>query len=247
MVFRGPSTQEEEFSNNLAENMATLRANIDKTSDPKFARSLCEWYDKYESLSSKQGYRAMKFWQEINQQEGDANVVSFTTGKPAASLPPQVAVDGKKLHEAMLLAGTKLAFPRIKYKTEEGGTIFIHLLGDRARYPGNLVVKFVPKGQESLGTSVLLLERYVKQEKAVFTTAALANPTMQVLVKKVVEDFPGELAINGREHISCCFCGIELIAGASRKVGYGPICASNYGLPWGDEGEGELVSIQDVT
>lgn len=37
----------------------------------------------------------------------------------------------------------------------------------------------------------------------------------------------------GHKTSSCMFCGIKLRAGASTTVGYGPVCASNYGLPWG--------------
>jgi hypothetical protein len=35
---------------------------------------------------------------------------------------------------------------------------------------------------------------------------------------------------------NCCFCGRELTdnkAGRSVEVGYGPICAEKWGLPWG--------------
>ena len=32
----------------------------------------------------------------------------------------------------------------------------------------------------------------------------------------------------------CSFCGAELSDERSKSVGYGPVCAENYGLPWGD-------------
>jgi len=38
----------------------------------------------------------------------------------------------------------------------------------------------------------------------------------------------------GRRTGRCCFCGRELTDGRSVAVGYGPICAPRYGLPWGD-------------
>lgn len=34
---------------------------------------------------------------------------------------------------------------------------------------------------------------------------------------------------------SCSFCTRELVDPRSLAVGYGPICAENYGLPWGEE------------
>lgn len=38
---------------------------------------------------------------------------------------------------------------------------------------------------------------------------------------------------HGLRHGWCCFCGLALTADASVTVGYGPICADKYGLPWG--------------
>jgi len=45
----------------------------------------------------------------------------------------------------------------------------------------------------------------------------------------------------------CCFCSIRLSDERSTEVGYGPICAGHYGLPWGskraqmnDEYEGSI-------
>jgi hypothetical protein len=33
---------------------------------------------------------------------------------------------------------------------------------------------------------------------------------------------------------SCCFCNRDLTTKESRSVGYGPICADKFGLPWGE-------------
>ena len=38
--------------------------------------------------------------------------------------------------------------------------------------------------------------------------------------------------VYGQRFGHCCFCGLELTNKASVHLGYGPICASNYGLPW---------------
>jgi hypothetical protein len=39
----------------------------------------------------------------------------------------------------------------------------------------------------------------------------------------------------GRRMGECCFCGLTLTDGRSIAVGYGPICAGKWGLPWGEE------------
>ena len=38
--------------------------------------------------------------------------------------------------------------------------------------------------------------------------------------------------IYGQRYSNCCFCGLELTNRASLQMGYGPICADKYGLPW---------------
>jgi hypothetical protein len=38
----------------------------------------------------------------------------------------------------------------------------------------------------------------------------------------------------GKLHGKCCFCHKSLSDPASTAVGYGKVCASHYGLPWGD-------------
>lgn len=37
----------------------------------------------------------------------------------------------------------------------------------------------------------------------------------------------------------CCYCGLPLEDDRSKTVGYGPVCAVKWGLPWGDEVEAD--------
>jgi hypothetical protein len=49
-----------------------------------------------------------------------------------------------------------------------------------------------------------------------------------------LNDCPQEAANSyGRLTGRCCFCGLPLKDERSLGVGYGAVCASNYGLPWG--------------
>jgi len=41
----------------------------------------------------------------------------------------------------------------------------------------------------------------------------------------------------------CCFCGRELDTAESISVGYGPVCAAKYGLPWGEIAEPASVVL----
>jgi hypothetical protein len=46
-------------------------------------------------------------------------------------------------------------------------------------------------------------------------------------------------AIYGKKKGQCCFCRAELTDPRSVSVGYGPICADHYDLPWSEQ----LVSV----
>jgi len=47
------------------------------------------------------------------------------------------------------------------------------------------------------------------------------------------EDPAGIAAAYGHKHSNCMFCKKALDTKESTAVGYGPVCADNYGLPWG--------------
>jgi len=44
---------------------------------------------------------------------------------------------------------------------------------------------------------------------------------------------------------SCCFCGRFLENDGSIEAGYGPVCASKFGLPWKDHAEGSIELTED--
>lgn len=52
-------------------------------------------------------------------------------------------------------------------------------------------------------------------------------------LKTLAEDPAGAAAAYARLTGTCCFCGSKLSTELSTAVGYGPICADHFGLPWG--------------
>jgi len=60
----------------------------------------------------------------------------------------------------------------------------------------------------------------------------LTQATVDALAK--FEANPAGIAAEyGRLTGECCFCGLTLTDARSVTVGYGPICANKFGLPWG--------------
>ncbi len=49
--------------------------------------------------------------------------------------------------------------------------------------------------------------------------------------------------IHGQQYKHCCFCNTELTSKASLFVGYGPICAEKWGLPWGEIKDESLENL----
>jgi len=54
-------------------------------------------------------------------------------------------------------------------------------------------------------------------------------------LRTIAGDIAGAAAAWGHLTGTCTFCGLTLEDERSTSVGYGPICASKHGLPWGDE------------
>ena len=50
------------------------------------------------------------------------------------------------------------------------------------------------------------------------------------------------LAQNGIATSQCCYCARALNDARSREVGYGPICAGKFGLPWGNRKQTDAAS-----
>lgn len=73
---------------------------------------------------------------------------------------------------------------------------------------------------------------------------ASLRQAFEVLVKSVREGnwLVHALAFS-MEGSVCCFCGRDLDTAESISVGYGPICAAKYGLPWGEVAEPASVVL----
>lgn len=62
------------------------------------------------------------------------------------------------------------------------------------------------------------------------------NPTETEFLSRLKADPVGFLAECGRAMDRCCYCNLPLEDERSKQVGYGPICAKHWGLPWGTKG-----------
>lgn len=97
------------------------------------------------------------------------------------------------------------------------------------RNPGCLYVK---RGETYLGK--------------IFPNASYTGNLEHIAELRKLDENPVQQAImHGKQTGFCCFCSITLTDPRSVAMGYGPICAGNWGLPWGDERAAEINT--DVT
>lgn len=122
----------------------------------------------------------------------------------------------------------KLKFPKLSFVTEDGTGVVLQKAGERSRYPGNLHVSDGgPFGNN----------RYFGRidTDGVFHEGRDCTGDILKLLEIVSKDPVGAARAYGHLTGCCCFCRQELTDERSTTVGYGPVCAKKWGLPWGEK------------
>lgn len=174
-------------------------------------------------LSHKQRPWLHKLAQEIAQP------------KPAPA--PVAHVTSAATIVAMLtLAGSKLKRPRITLDMD-GREMRLQIAGPNSRYRGDVMVTDGgPYGNNVWYGRISPLGDF------------LPGRGFESWVVETLDAFsknPAQFAsLYGRKTGNCCFCNRELSTAESLAVGYGPVCAGHYGLPWGDVVTETVVEIE---
>lgn len=186
-----------------------------------FAQSLVNSYRQYKKLTENQ----MK-WVHKMIAEAEAPLERKPLDKPALfELPGFKAIEG-----LLYQARKAVTFPCI-----------------RLRY-GKVAIELRPK-ERTRGVNVRYDQKKIGHfEGEKFFASPYFEPNYPGLVfslQELIDDPVGTAARFGKETKCCSFCGIGLTDPRSQLVGYGPICADNYGLPWGDR-PAKVVSEKTV-
>jgi len=129
-------------------------------------------------------------------------------------------------------AATKLKYPKLKLHNPE---ICLSYAGGRARYPGTITVT------NGKGYGNAANHYYGRIDTfGTFIQSPYNSITPEKL--KIILEFLKELNSNpllvaltyAKATGNCMFCGRLITTNESLTVGYGPICAENWGLPWGE-------------
>lgn len=123
------------------------------------------------------------------------------------------------------LAKAKLKYPKIRVIAKLSGEMCLSMAGPKSKYCGSIMVTDgtgfggryygrIDQDGNFSGTSI------TPNGLIPFLAAMAADPVT------VARDY-GKLTGN------CCFCQKRLDDERSTEMGYGPVCAKTYGLPWG--------------
>jgi hypothetical protein len=232
-------------------NAQTLRDNLNNLNarDRDFADSLLGQLAKYGSISPKQTH-----WVEVLAERATAQAPGTSHAVNVGNVAPII--------ELFKLAGRKLKWPKIKLHThrvvkDESGNdkvIFEHLVvlkraGNASKYVGQIqVTDGKPFGQNVWYGRIDVDGTFypntrVRQENRKHFDEVVT------LLTSFAEDPAGIGAFIGKRTGHCVFCSRELTDARSTTVGYGPVCAGHYGLPWGeaeDDGWDEFIEADEA-
>jgi hypothetical protein len=121
------------------------------------------------------------------------------------------------------LGGDRLKRAKITFKLSTGRTVALSLAGAQSRYPGSVTVTDGGGYQRSVFYGRIQRDG----------STSIDDPEVLEFLRDFATDPQAKAAEYGKRSGSCCFCARDLKDARSMAVGYGPSCASRYGLHWG--------------
>jgi hypothetical protein len=115
--------------------------------------------------------------------------------------------------------------PKVVLRTEAGRFIRVATPGPESKFAGKLTVASPEFGCGWYGT--------IDTATGAFRPARDCDDDVLAALRGLDEDPVGVATSYGKLVGQCCFCSRDLTDEKSTKVGYGPVCAARYGLPWG--------------
>ena len=140
--------------------------------------------------------------------------------------------DGRKLLEHFRKAAVKLKYPKIKVNIGQDNKLVMYLAGVRSKNLGGIEIN---NGYSFGDPDSIFYGRVLPNGAVQFTYRAVSNPAIADTINAIIADPIGTAKVIGQRTGHCIFCSRELTDAKSIFHGYGPVCAENFGLPWGDK------------
>ncbi len=171
-----------------------------------FPRSLVDQYRRKGDLSDCQWVYVAKLFTEMKR--------------------PKISLDFPAIVALLAAALTHLKFPKIRLALADGRPIVLGLAGRRSRHCGAINITDGGRYGENIWYGRIETDGKLVRSRD-------CNNEVVGLLKSFSDNPAAVAATYGRLTGSCCFCGKGLTDDRSTTVGYGPVCAQNYGLNWG--------------
>lgn len=152
-----------------------------------------------------------------------ADCVVRPVAAPVVAAP--VALDMKPVADFLMRAAGKLKFPKALFLAPNGGELKLYVAGTRSTFPGSINVLV---DGEWLGRITVEGEAHGRK--------LTGNPAIVAKLHEVAADPATAAKTYGVLRGQCSFCSKPLTDDGSLEVGYGPVCAKHYGLPWKAQG-----------
>ena len=120
-----------------------------------------------------------------------------------------------------------LKWPKIRLETEGCKPVVLSVAGPNSKNPGTInITDGGPYGGNIWYGRILTTGEYQPSKSCI-------DEVLDLLIR-VADDPASAAAAYGHKTGNCCFCRKELTDNRSTDVGYGPVCADHYNLPWGE-------------
>lgn len=208
MIYQTRSGKSVESDKPINEIVAIVR-----TINNTFAQSLIRQYDSQRGLSLEQ-----KNWLYVIGVEHERKLAS----------PPPVSALGsiQPILDLFKAAVGRLKYPKITLATATGRPVCLSVCGAKSKTPG--AINVTDGGR--YGQNVYYGRIDVNGN---FTQSSRCDQDILDLLVELAADPAGTAAKYGRMTGHCCFCRLALTDERSVAVGYGPVCADAWDLPWG--------------
>ncbi len=129
-----------------------------------------------------------------------------------------------KLFDTAISSGLK--YPKIRLQTPSGQAVALARAGDKSKYKGQVMVTDGERfGQNKYFGRV--------DQTGTYHPTQISTEEVRTLLGQLGAEPAKTAAGYGKLTGNCCFCLRRLDDTRSVAVGYGPVCAEKFGLPWG--------------
>lgn len=212
---RGPKTVQSPYTNNEAiERLSRVEGN--------FAADLRQQHDDH--IAGRRRSRPLS-----NNQWAWVHILCVEADQKEQG---SAGIDIGKIDGIIALfdqAREHLKWPKVRLRTTDGTLLRLSVAGPNAKFPGSINVC-----KEAENVDREWIGRVHTDGTWQPTNNGQADEIAQAL-REFAENPAKVAAEYGKLMGHCCFCLAELTDERSLIEGYGPKCASNYNLPWGNK------------